>query len=111
VKHVSPAALLAIFGSLFLAIAIPLAAISQKSAPQAVANGRRIFNQSCASCHDILGTSAKSGPGLKNYYHQQPRPADATVRIIIQQGKGRMPAFTTLDKLQIDDLVAYLKTL
>jgi mono/diheme cytochrome c family protein len=31
---------------------------------------------------------------------------DATVRTIIQQGKGRMPAFGTLSESQIDDLVA-----
>jgi mono/diheme cytochrome c family protein len=111
VKLVSPVALFVIFIFFFLAAAIPPAVISQRSVPQAVANGKRTFNQSCAYCHDILGTSAKSGPGLKNYYRYQPRPADATVRTIIQQGKGRMPAFSTLDKLQIDDLVAYLKTL
>ena len=110
-KQVSPVALVVVFLFFFLAIAAPPAVISQKSAPKAVANGKRTFNQSCASCHDILATSAKSGPGLKNYYRHQPRPADATVRTIIQQGKGRMPAFSTLDKLQIDDLVAYLKTL
>jgi mono/diheme cytochrome c family protein len=111
VKQVSPGTLFAIFVFLFLATAIPPALTSQKSVPQTVANGKRIFNQSCAACHDTLGTTAKSGPGLKNYYHHQPRPADDTVRSIIQQGKGKMPAFSTLNKLQNDDLVAYLKTL
>jgi mono/diheme cytochrome c family protein len=111
VKQVSPIALFIGFIFFFFAIAIPPAVISQKSVPQAVTNGKRTFNQSCASCHDILGTSAKSGPGLKHYYHQQPLPADATVHTIIHQGKGKMPASTTLNELQIDDLVAYLKTL
>jgi mono/diheme cytochrome c family protein len=111
VKRVSPAALFAILVFLYLAIAIPPAVISQSSAPQAVVNGKRIFNQSCAACHDTLGTMKKSGPALKNYYRHQPRPADAIVRTIIQQGKGKMPAFSTLNKLQVDNLVAYLKTL
>jgi mono/diheme cytochrome c family protein len=111
VKRVSPAALFAIFAILYLAIAIPPAVVSQKSVPQATANGQRIFNQYCSACHDTLGTTTKSGPGLKNYYRHQPGSADATVRTIIQQGKGRMPAFSTLNKLQIDDLAAYLKTL
>ena len=110
-KRVAPAVLFAICEFLFLATAIPPVVISQTSAPQAVANGRRIFNQSCAACHDTLGTTAKSGPGLKDYHRRKPRPADATVRTIIQQGKSRMPAFSTLNKMQIDDLVAYLKTL
>jgi mono/diheme cytochrome c family protein len=111
VKQVSPAALFALFVFLYLAIAIPPAVISEKSVPQAIGNGQRIFNQYCAACHDTLGTTTKSGLGLKNYYRHQPRPPDATVRTIIQQGKGKMPAFSTLNKLQTDDLVAYLKTL
>ncbi len=110
-KRVSSAARFAIVVFLFLAIAIPRAVISQRSEPPAVANGKRLFSQSCAACHDALGTTTKSGPRLKNYYRHQPRPADATVRTIIQQGKGKMPAFSTLNKLQADDLVAYLKTL
>jgi mono/diheme cytochrome c family protein len=85
--------------------------IPQRSAPQATADGKRIFNQSCSACHETLGRTTKSGPGLKDYYRRQPRPADATVSSIIQQGKGKMPAFTTLNKMQIDDLVAYIKTL
>jgi mono/diheme cytochrome c family protein len=48
---------------------------------------------------------------LKNYYQHQPRPTDVTVRTIIQQGKGKMPAFATLSKSQLDDLTAYLKVL
>lgn len=110
-KQVSLVALFAILVFLYLAIATPPPVISQKSTPQAVVNGKHIFNQSCATCHDTLATTTKSGPGLKNYYRHQPHPADATVRTIIQQGKGRMPAFTALNKLQTDNLVAYLKTL
>jgi mono/diheme cytochrome c family protein len=111
VKQVSNGVLSIAFVFLFFAIAIPPAMISQKSAPQAAANGKRIFIQSCAACHDTLGTTLKSGPELKNYYRRQPRPADGTVHTIIQQGKGKMPAFSTLNKSQTDELVAYLKTL
>jgi mono/diheme cytochrome c family protein len=67
-------------------------------------------SQSCSACHDALGTTTKSGAELKSYYRRQPRSADATVRTIIQQGKSKMPAFSTLNKSQTDDLVAYLKT-
>ncbi len=110
-KQVSPAALFTISVLLFyITVAIPSAGISQKTMPQAVANGKRVFNQSCAACHDTLGATTKSGPGLKIYYRDR-HPADATVRAIIQQGKGKMPAFGALNHSQIDDLVAYLKTL
>ncbi len=110
-KRVSLAALFAMIVFSYFAIALPPAVISQKSSPQAVANGKRIFNRSCAGCHDTLGTSAKSGPALKNYYRHQLRPVDERVRSIIQQGKGKMPAFSNLSKSETDDLVAYLKTL
>ena len=56
-KTISPAALLAIFAFLYIAIVIPPAIISQKPAAQAVTNGQRIFNQSCAACHDTLGAT------------------------------------------------------
>jgi mono/diheme cytochrome c family protein len=111
VKQASNGVLSVAFVFLFIAIAIPPTMISQKSVPQAAANGKRIFIQSCAACHDTLGTTTKSGPELKGYYRRQPRPADATVHAIIQQGKGKMPAFSTLNKSQTDELVAYLKTL
>jgi mono/diheme cytochrome c family protein len=111
VKESSLAARIAIFIFVALTFAIPPAVMSQKPSPQSVADGRRLFNQSCTACHDTLGTTTKSGPGLKNYYRHQPRPADASVRTVIQQGKGRMPAFNSLSKSQIDELVVYLKSL
>ena len=114
-KYVAPATLLATllatFAFLYTVIAIPPFVIPQKPASQAVVKGQRLFNQTCAACHDTLGTTTKPGPGLRSYYHHEPRPADAAVRTIIQQGKGRMPAFSTLSRSQTDDLVAYLKTL
>jgi mono/diheme cytochrome c family protein len=95
----------------FFAAAIPPAVVPQRQAPQSVANGRHLFNQSCASCHDTLGTATKPGPGLKSLYRRQPRPADSAVREIILQGKGKMPGFSTFSKSQISDLIEYLKTL
>jgi len=85
---------------------------TSKPLASSVTNGQRIFVQSCASCHDAHGTSPKSGPGLKNYFRDhQPHPSDIAVRTVIQQGKGKMPGFSSLSKSQTDDLVAYLKTL
>jgi hypothetical protein len=48
VKQLSLAVLFAIFVLLFLTVAIPPAMISQKSVPQNVTNGKRIFSQSCS---------------------------------------------------------------
>lgn len=92
--------------------AMQSATSSSKSTAYSVTNGQRIFVQSCASCHDAHSTSSKSGPGLKNYYRDhQPHPSDIAVRAVIQEGKGKMPGFSSLSKSQTDDLVAYLKTL
>jgi mono/diheme cytochrome c family protein len=111
VKRASTIARVAIFIFFSLVVVVPRAVTSQNTAREPASKGRRIFVQSCSSCHDALGTTAKSGPSLKSYYQRQPRPADAAVRTIIEQGRGRMPAFSLLDELQINNLVAYLKTL
>jgi mono/diheme cytochrome c family protein len=76
-----------------------------------VADGRRLFGQSCALCHETLGTATKSGPGLKSYYRRQPRVTDSAVREVILNGKGKMPGFSTFSKSQMNDLIEYLKTL
>lgn len=107
-----PVGAVAIFVLMGAAVALPPSQSSQYPAPQAVTNGQRIFIQSCATCHDTHGSVTKSGPELKSYYREhQPRPTDAVVRAVIQQGKGKMPAFSSLSKSQTDDLVAYIKTL
>jgi mono/diheme cytochrome c family protein len=82
-----------------------------RSTAQSIAHGKPLFNRSCSGCHDTVGSTTKSGPSLKGYYHRMPRPSDASVRGIIQNGKGAMPPFSTLDKAKLDDLVQYLRTL
>jgi mono/diheme cytochrome c family protein len=53
-----------------------------------------------------------AGSGLKWFYSgHQPKPSDAAVRAIIATGNGKMPAFGNLSAVQIDELIAYLKTL
>jgi mono/diheme cytochrome c family protein len=109
-KRMPPAVLFLCPGLLCFAVAIAPAFSAQRSTTQA-ANGRRIFNQYCAGCHDTLGATTQSGPALRGYYHRQPRPSDLAVQRIIQQGEGTMPAFRTLSSSQLNDLIAYLKTL
>jgi mono/diheme cytochrome c family protein len=110
--RISPAIPIAVLAFIYVAAAMPLAVVSQRPAQAAAtANGQRLFNQSCSACHDTHGTATKSGPELKSYSQHQPHPTDAQMHSIIEQGKGKMPAFSTLSKAQTDDLVAYLKTL
>jgi mono/diheme cytochrome c family protein len=111
VKRALDVAPLAFFTLLVLTTSSYRAAIPEGVASPAASTGKHIFNQSCSACHDTLGTTTKPGPGLRNYYRRQPRPADAAVSSIIQKGKGKMPAFSALNHMQISDLVAYIKTL
>lgn len=104
----------ATFFILTLAAVDPTAAnatLPPAKSPHSVANGQRIFSQSCASCHNANSTLPKVGVGLKGYYQHQPRPTDSAVRAILLKGKGNMPAFSALNSSQIDDLIAYLRTL
>ena len=100
---------LAVF--LFFAAAVSPTVLSQQQTPQSVVEGGRLFRQSCAACHDTVGAATWSGPGLKNYYHRQPRLTDSAVRETILQGRGKMPGFSTFSKSQMNDLIDYLKTL
>jgi mono/diheme cytochrome c family protein len=79
---------------------------------EASTNGERLFSQSCASCHNAHSSKALVGPGMKGFYTtHRPRPSDSAVRTIISKGIGTMPGFSALRNAQIDDLIAYLKTL
>jgi len=96
-----------------LALSTSILALSAASPPSStVRNGQRLYAQSCASCHDAHSTNRKVGPGLKGYYEEhRPRPTDAGVRAIIVNGKGKMTGFSSFNQSQMNDLIAYLKTL
>jgi mono/diheme cytochrome c family protein len=110
-NRISLLAPFATFIGVFVALAMPAAIVSQKPAAEA-AQGKRIFAQSCASCHDAVGTTTKSGPALKSYYRRQPRPPPMPRSgESSSKAEAGWPPFTSFDKPQVDDLVAYLKTL
>jgi mono/diheme cytochrome c family protein len=81
------------------------------------ARGRRVFDAQCARCHDPYTSSARKGPDLKKLYKRQYLPSglpanDQHVTDSILLGRKMMPAFDkTVDRQQLDDLLAYLKTL
>jgi mono/diheme cytochrome c family protein len=79
---------------------------------QSIRHGQQMFGEYCASCHSTRSATSLAGPGLKGFYGlHHPKPSDAAVRAIIATGKGKMPAFGNLSPSQIDELIAYLKTL
>jgi mono/diheme cytochrome c family protein len=79
--------------------------------------GRKTFVADCARCHHANDTQALHGPGLQALYKQKYLPSgapanDDRVEDVILHGHGMMPAFgNTMDEQQLDDLLAYLRTL
>lgn len=85
---------------------------SGRASTHAIRHGQQMFGEYCASCHSTHTSSSLAGPGLKEFYRtHQSKPSDSAVRAIIARGKGKMPAFGNLSAVQIDELIAYLKTL
>ncbi len=79
---------------------------SQGGSAQAL-TGSDVYIMSCARCHgaDLMGK--KDAPKLDsvrmNSLGEQP------LRMLIQYGKGRMPAFGNLSPERVDALVEYLR--
>jgi cytochrome c6 len=79
-------------------------------------DGAAVFKASCASCH---GQDAKGqtpvGKSLKIkdlHTAEVQKESAADLAKVISDGKGKMPAFKSkLTKAQIDDVVAYIKSL
>lgn len=77
----------------------------------AAKNGRALFQQSCAGCHNKQpGDTTPFGPPNLHGIFQKKVLTPTQARKIIRHGKGGMPSFGSLRDSQIDSLLAYLKT-
>lgn len=111
--------------TLIVAIAVSMNAKNQKGATseKLVVLGQRVFQSKCNMCHFPDKADKKIGPGLKHLFKNPELPAshkpatEANVREQIAKGSPNakpmpMPAFAgKLSSTQIDNLIAYLKTL
>jgi len=82
------------------------------------ATGRKIYDSSCARCHEPYSRHGKKGPGLKGIFQNKylslsGLPAnDDRVSDIVRVGRNEMPGFSqTLNAQDLQDLLAYLHTL
>ncbi|HVC21363.1 MAG TPA: cytochrome c [Vicinamibacterales bacterium] len=85
--------------------------------------GKQVFQANCTLCHVADSTDLKIGPGLKGILKNKLLPDGETpatvdnVRKVIEKGipdatPMAMPALgSKLSKTEIDNLIAYLKTL
>ncbi|HEY4709006.1 MAG TPA: cytochrome c [Candidatus Acidoferrales bacterium] len=81
------------------------------------AAGRHLYEQSCAPCHDAHSVPGQNGPDLKGLLKKQFLPSglpanERFVRQTILNGRNMMPAVGgSLTPQELDDLLAYLRTL
>ena len=81
-----------------LAAACPTSDKETGSSPGgAIARGKALFDEHCSPCH-ASASSVAGGP-------------PSHLREVIREGTGGMPAQSQLSEQQIDDLVAYLRSL
>jgi mono/diheme cytochrome c family protein len=94
------------------------AASGAKNSPAAVARGKEVFDKKCAVCHYPESDAKKIGPGLKGiskrgtFTVNQNKVTDESLKTWIENGDTLMPPFKeVLEAPQIQDVVAYVKTL
>jgi mono/diheme cytochrome c family protein len=85
--------------------------------------GQKLFQEQCAFCHSDTRDEERVGPSLKGLFHREKLPrrgapvTEENVRRAIEEGASPaglppMPAYREILKPnEIDDLVAYLRTL
>ena len=94
----------------------PAAKAEEKPAPGDPAAGKKLFKKDCSICHFDTAATRRVGLGLKGLYKRDQLPTaakpvtDASLRAIIAEGMTQMPPFK-FSKKEMDDLLAYLKTL
>lgn len=79
------------------------------------ARGAAVYQTHCARCHRPNDTHSLNGPGLQAITKESAMPSgapptDERLTAVIVRGRGMMPA-TSLTDDQLQDLLAYLKTL
>ena len=79
--------------------------------------GRAVYETQCARCHYPTKTKPLNGPGLQALYKKPYLPSgapanDERIRATIIHGRNLMPPLSnTVDDQQLNDLMAYLRTL
>src|SRR6478672_5079774 len=77
---------------------------------QDVEPGRRVFAGRCANCHGTEGAGGELGPSIVG---RVPLRNDQELEAVIREGVSGsgMPAFPTLSRAELTDLVPFLRTL
>ena len=83
----------------------------------AAEKGAALFKRSCAVCHFPNKSETKVGPGLKGLFQREKLPisgqpaTEANVRLTLKTPIDQMQPFDWLSEEQVDELIAFLRTL
>lgn len=95
-----------------------VAAHAVQSGAGDAAKGKQLFVQNCTQCHNTDSKETLVGPGLQGLFKGKKMPATgrpvsaAVVKSQIRKGGNGMTTFgDKFSPAQLDDIVAYLKTL
>ncbi len=92
------------------------AAIPLRSGTGVPSVGERLFQAECARCHgaDLKGT--QKGPPLLHPYYRPDHHADIAIYLAVRDGVvqhhwnfGNMPPVPTVDRVQVRDIVAFVR--
>ncbi len=83
--------------------------------PSPATRGKAVFDAQCVACHSA-GRDRKRGSGLGGIFGwkalgNNQDMNEPNLRALIRKGAPGMPPFGNLSEPQMDDLIAYLKTL
>jgi mono/diheme cytochrome c family protein len=87
------------------------------SAPPSAQAGKEAYEKTCKMCH---GADGAGNPGMSKmlkveFKHlgspEVQKKSDDEIKKVITQGSGKMKPVASLSKAQIDDVVAYVRTL
>jgi len=79
--------------------------------------GKEVYDKACKSCH---GATGQGNPGLAKMMKVEMKPlgskevqdkSDADLKKIVTQGTGKMKPVASVTGKQVDDVIAFVRTL
>jgi cytochrome c len=96
----------------------PMQGFDPGPVPAELADGERVYNVNCHSCHGPLGTGTEAGPPLVHSIYEPSHHSDAAFQLAAARGVrahhwsfGNMPPLPTVDSAEVARATAYVRWL